>query len=141
MPLSSTIFERELEPAIIVMSRLAIPKVPARNSRSASLAAPSTGGAVRRIRNASPWTPQISLADARGCTRIETRTPVAVGTIRSIPRHRRFNTAPWMMTSRMYATSGVMSTGPMVGMIRRSGPSIHSLRTNDQRIHFDHGEI
>src|ERR1044071_8890790 len=34
-----------------------------------------------------------------------------------------------------------MSIGPMVGMIRRRGRSIHSVITYDQRIHGEYGEI
>src|SRR5436190_7217779 len=65
-PASSTTFVRELAPATIVMLRSAIPKVSARSSTSAALAAPSTGGAVSLTLRASPWTPATRLSDARG---------------------------------------------------------------------------
>src|SRR5688572_29493458 len=65
-PSSSTTFVRELEPAIILTLRTGIPKVAASSSTNESLAAPSTGGAVRRTFKASPCRPTIPLFDARG---------------------------------------------------------------------------
>ena len=38
------------------------------------------------------------------------------------------SSSPWISESSRNATSGVMSTGPSVGTIRRRGASIHSVR-------------
>src|SRR5262245_22919553 len=46
-----------------------------------------------------------------------------------------------MIDNRKNAMSGVMSIGPSVGTMRRNGASIHSVRTKDQRIQRENGEI
>ena len=76
-PSTSTTLLRPVAPATIRTARLATPNDCASRSTSASLAAPSTGGAESRTFSASPCTPHTSFREARGWTRTVKRTPVS----------------------------------------------------------------
>jgi hypothetical protein len=64
-----TVFVLEVAPEMIEMEPAETPKARARVRNSAELAAPSTGGAVSRTRNAPSCSPTISLREERGTTR------------------------------------------------------------------------
>jgi hypothetical protein len=68
IPAIRTTFLRPLMPETICTRGRGIPSLAARNRTSASLARLSRGGAVRRMRTASPKSPATLSLDARGST-------------------------------------------------------------------------
>ena len=142
MPSTSTIFERELSPARILTARRGTAKELSQKFHELFVSGPvHWRRGDSRILSESPWTtPVISLRDARGCTRTEKRTrPFASRKARA--RSRNVEHPLHNNPSANHATRGVMSIMPIIGITRRSGASIHSVVTYDQRIHFEYGEI
>lgn len=68
-PLIRSRLWREVSPAIMVIDDFGTLSCFARNSRQHWLAAPSTGGEVRRNFNSPSWIPQNWLREARGWTK------------------------------------------------------------------------
>lgn len=77
-PTTSTTFRRAAWPALTVTAARGTSRVDATSRIKAWLAAPSTGGAARRILMTSPWGPVTSVRDARGWTWTRMRTPSGV---------------------------------------------------------------
>src|SRR5687768_12174176 len=92
-PSTSTSLLRLASPPAMRTAERGTSSRPASSLTSASLAAPSTGGAARRTFSASPWRPTTSLRDARGCTRTENRTLSPRCVTESTPRPGRASTS------------------------------------------------
>src|SRR3954468_19274863 len=69
-PETRTRLSRDFSPDTSVRSRWGTSSTSERKARSASLAAPSTGGAARRMRTASPRVPSTRVRGDRGMTRM-----------------------------------------------------------------------
>src|SRR5579859_2318030 len=98
IPITRITLSRLVAPLAMVTEERGISKIPARNSITALLALPSTGGAVREIFRASPAMPVIAVRLARGWTLTENVTSLAVsrtgiiaarGSSRQISPYRR----------------------------------------------------
>src|SRR5258708_31506310 len=77
MPVIRTVFRRLVAPLVMVTDERGIWKKSAKNSTTAWLALPSTGGAVSASFSASPTAPVIAFFLARGCTLTAKLTPSA----------------------------------------------------------------
>jgi len=88
MPSTSISLVRPLPPLRMRMALLVTASVFARKRVSSALASPSTGGAVMRMRMASPCWPAISVREARGCTRTRMRTQLSRGSSQALTRVR-----------------------------------------------------
>src|SRR5438552_13143405 len=75
------IFRRLVSPLAMVTDERGILKISAKNSTTARLALPSTGGAVRASFSASPTAPVMAFLRARGCTFTLKLTPAAASRI------------------------------------------------------------
>jgi hypothetical protein len=135
----STVFRREVVPLVMVSADREHPSTSARNRISASLAAPSTGGAVRRILSAPPCSPSTALREPRGWMWRVIRDPPSSGTSQvesagvtagqiQLSRNERAR------VSIRYATSGLKSKGPSVGSTFWSGSMIQLVRAYTSRI-------
>ena len=81
-PVMRTTLLRERSPWMMARREGARSSSLARKARQASLASPSTGGAVNRILSVSPTRPATSLREARGWTRMDS---VACGWTAALP--------------------------------------------------------
>jgi hypothetical protein len=134
IPVTSTSLVRPVRPVTSSTAERDTSSRLARNRTSASLAAPSTGGAVSLSRDGVARDAGHLLAGGAGLNPQAKSHPGRGRGDRLAGSHSRPSTKPLATQSTSQATMGLKSIMPVEGMSRRMGWMIQSLRNTSGRI-------